>query len=58
MTRRSSMGRRAIVTWGEQDAFTSWRRVLCYLQKPGAVKWNKKRANRRDRKQAKRDARV
>lgn len=54
---RSSMGRRAVVTWGEQDAFTGWRRVLCYLQKPGAMKWNKTRANRRDRRLAKLDAR-
>lgn len=51
------MGRRAILTAGEQDAFTGWRRVLCYLQKPGAVKWNKTRANRRDRRIAKLSAR-
>ncbi len=29
-----SMGRQAIVTADEQDAYTKWRRVLCYLQRP------------------------
>jgi hypothetical protein len=37
------------VTGDEQDAFTRWRRLYLYLQRPGAVKAVKRRANRRDR---------
>lgn len=40
---------RPIVTGDEQDAFTRWRRLYLYLQRPGAVKAVKRRANRRDR---------
>lgn len=36
----------------EQDAFTSWRKVYAYLQRAGAVKQVKQRANRRERRAA------
>lgn len=52
-TRSSSMGRRPIRTASEQDAFTPWRRILCYLQRPGITSKVKAAANRRDRRTAK-----
>jgi len=49
------MTRRPIVTWEEQDAYTGWRRVLCYLKRPGAVKAIKRRTHKRERREAKRE---
>ena len=46
------MGRRAIVSWDEDDAYTSWRHVYCYLQKAGAVKYIKRKTHRRERREA------
>lgn len=49
--KRSSMGRRAVAGNGlEQDAFTGWRKVLCYMDRPGVVKKVKRMANKRDRR--------
>ena len=42
---------RRIVTWDEQDAYTSWRRLYCYLQRAGAVKAIKRRTHRRERRE-------
>lgn len=57
MAKRVAMGRRAIVTASEQDAFTAWRKVLCYIDRPGVVAKIKRGANKRDRQQARRDIR-
>jgi hypothetical protein len=38
---------------GEQDAFTSWRKVYAYLQRPGVVKSIKRGNNKRERREAK-----
>lgn len=51
-TRRSSMGRQAIDGWQEQDAYTSWRKLYCYLQRAGAVKSIKRGTHRRMRREA------
>jgi hypothetical protein len=34
----------------EQDVFTGWRRVLCYLGKPRICRWAKTAYNRRQRR--------
>lgn len=39
---------------GEQDAYTPWRRYLCYLQRAGVVKSIKRRTHKRERQDAKR----
>ena len=54
MAKKPSMGRRPCVSWDEQDAYTGWRRVLCYLDKAGAVKYIKTKTHRRERREAKR----
>lgn len=36
----------------EQDAYTRWRYVLAYLNKPGRVKAIKQRTHRRERREA------
>lgn len=51
------MRRRAIVTAEEQDAYTSWRKAYCYLQRAGAVKEIKRRTHRRERREGKNEAR-
>lgn len=56
-SRRPAMGRQAIVTWAEEDAYTPWRKVLCYLQRPGAVKVIKRGTHRRVRREAKAEIR-
>jgi hypothetical protein len=48
---------RRIVTWEEQDAYTGWRKVMCYLQRAGKVKAIKRRTHRRERREAKREIR-
>lgn len=53
MATKPSMGRRAIVSWDEEDAYTGWRKVLCYLDKAGAVKYIKRKTHRRERREAK-----
>lgn len=54
---RSSMGRQAVVTAEEQDAYTRWRKWLCYLQRPGAVKAIKRTTHRRVRREARAEIR-
>ena len=39
----------------EADAFTAWRNVLCYMQRPGIVKKIKRAYNKRVRNHAKRE---
>lgn len=56
--RRSTMERRPIVTWSEEDAYTGWRKVYCYLGKAGAVAWIKSRTHRRERREAKKALRA
>jgi hypothetical protein len=34
----------------EQDAFSGWRRVLCYMRKPGVVAGIKRQFNKRVRR--------
>ena len=34
----------------EQDAFTGWRKVLCYMQRAGVVKKAKRQYNKRLRR--------
>lgn len=38
----------------EQDAYTAWRKLYLYLQRPGVTKKIKRRTNRRERREAKR----
>lgn len=47
--------KRRIVTWDEEDAYTSWRKYYCYLSKAGAVKAIKKRTHRRERREGKKE---
>ncbi len=49
--------RRRIVTWDEQDAYSPWRRVLSYIQRPGVRKGIKRRTHRRERREAKTEIR-
>lgn len=39
----------------EQDAFTGWRKVLCYIQRAGVRKSIKARSHRKDRRKARRN---
>jgi hypothetical protein len=48
---------RAIVHMEEEDAYTPWRHLLCYLHKPGAVKQIKRRTHKRERREARREIR-
>lgn len=52
--RRNSMGRRAVNTWCEQDAFTRWRELLAYLGRAGVAKSIKQGSNRYERRVLKR----
>jgi len=56
-TRRSAMGRQAIVGWVEEDAYTSWRKFYCYLQRADAVKAIKRGTHRRLRREGKAEIR-
>jgi hypothetical protein len=47
------MRRRATLGFAEQDTFTSWRRLYCYLQRAGAASKIKKGARQRERREAK-----
>ena len=53
MGKHYSMGRRAIVNGDEQDAYTQWRHLLCYLARPGVVKKVKRSTHKRERQEAK-----
>tara|TARA_Y100001951_G_C11097897_1_gene160352 strand:- start:191 stop:370 length:180 start_codon:yes stop_codon:yes gene_type:complete len=49
------MGRKQKLKGGDEyDVTSSWRKVMCYLQRAGAVKSIKKKMNKRDRYDAKR----
>ena len=48
---------RRIVTTEEQDAYTAWRHLYCYLAKPGAVKQVKRRTHRRERREGRAEIR-
>lgn len=50
------MARQVHAIGDEQDAFTPWRRV--YHWRPGEIKQIKRRANKRDRRQAKGEIRA
>jgi hypothetical protein len=50
------MKRRA-VNGDEQDAYSQWRHLLCYLQRPGVVKKIKRATHKRERQEGKREAR-
>ena len=47
------MRRRATLSFAENDAFTRWRRLYCYLQRAGATSKIKKGARQRERRDAK-----
>lgn len=52
------MYRRPKRTYEEQDAFTSWRQVYCYLSnRPGVVKAIKRVHNKRVRREVKQQLR-
>lgn len=47
---------RRIRTWAEQDAYSPWRKVLCWTQRAGARKGVKKMTHRWERRvQARKD---
>ena len=46
------MGRRQRLKGSEWDLFGGWKRVLCYMKKPGVSKKMKKGMNKRMRKEA------
>lgn len=41
----------------EQDAFTGWRKVLCYMQRPGVRRKAKRQVHKRERREAKEECR-
>lgn len=48
---------RPIKNADEQDAYTKWRHLLCYLGRAGVVKKIKRATHKRERREAKRDIR-
>jgi len=42
----------------EQDALTGWRKVLCYMSKPGIVRYVKRKYNKRVRRYIKQNIMV
>jgi hypothetical protein len=51
--RPSSMGRRRIAGWEEEDVHTGWRRLMCTFQRAGQSAAAKRRTRRRERVEAK-----
>lgn len=49
---------RQIKNADEHDAYTPWRRVLCYMRRPGVVKTIKRRTHKRERAEARRELRT
>lgn len=45
--------KRVIKTGDEQDVHTPWRKLYCYLARPGVAKKLKRATNRRERREAK-----
>lgn len=43
--------------YGEADAFTRWRHLLAYIQRPGVRKSIKRQSHKKDRLAARRQAR-
>lgn len=41
----------------EMDVFSGWRKVMCYLSRPGFCKWVKRGYNKRARRAAKMELR-
>jgi len=55
-TRKGEVVARRIRTWAEQDAYSPWRKVLCWTQRAGARKGVKKMTHRWERRvQARKD---
>lgn len=53
-----SMGKRRLKLSGaEQDAFTTWRRLYCYLSRTGVIGEIKRDYRRRERNRARQDIR-
>lgn len=50
------MSRRRIVTSGEQDVYTGWRRLYCWTQRAGAVKSVKRQTHKRERREGRAEA--
>jgi len=48
--------KRLIKGAAEEDTFTSWRRVYCYLQRAGVASKIKRQARRRERRQGRKEA--
>jgi len=46
---------RQIKNPGEQDAYTKWRHLLCYMDRAGVVKKIKRGTHKRERQEAKQD---
>lgn len=55
---RESINRRPAKDGDEQDVFTGWRHVLCYLDRAGKAKQVKARHNRRERRQVRQQIKV
>ena len=51
------MTKRPIRGWAQQDAFTGWRKMMCYLKRAGATSSIKREARRRERHDAKKSIR-
>lgn len=43
---------RMVKGFDEEDVFTRMRKYYCWTHRPGACKWVKNKANRRDRREA------
>lgn len=48
---------RPIKGWAEQDVYTGWRKVYCYVRRPGVVKSIKRMTHKRERREGKNDIR-
>lgn len=48
-TKESHHRRNTRFKYGDYDAFTPWRKLLCYTQRPGVTKSIKRTYNRRAR---------
>ena len=46
----SNTQKRGVKTYGEQDAYTEWRKLYCYLSRAGAVKSIKRMTHKRERR--------
>lgn len=55
--RQSQMGRRRMVNAEEVDAYTGWKRVMCYIQRSGVVAKIKRTTHKRERREGQREIR-